>query len=64
MKKKLSPAQMGVLAALAPIVLVLLAALAMNVSASATAPVSDLAGTEYCYTSADGDWLICKLKED
>ena len=62
--KKLSPATWGALAAAAPIALVLLAALVMNVSAAATAPVSDLAGTEYCYTTEDGDWLICRLKED
>ena len=52
-----------VIAVSVPIAIVLLAALAMNVSAAATAPADNLTGTEYCYTSQDGDWLICRLSD-
>ena len=63
MIKKLSPVTWGVIAAAAPIAAVLLAALAMNVSAAAPVPAVDTAGTQYCYTSEDGDWLICRLED-
>ena len=63
MIKKLSPVTWGVIAAAAPIAVVLFAALAMNVSAAATAPADNLADTQYCYTSEDGDWLICRLED-
>lgn len=47
-------------AALATIVVV-------GLALAAPAMIADVqsapAGAEYCYTSEDGDWLICRLKE-
>ena len=42
----------------------ILSAAAWIASAPVDAPKSvALTETEYCYTSEDGDWLICRLKE-
>ena len=29
-----------------------------------TSVINRIPDTQYCYTSEDGDWLICRLKED
>ena len=43
---------------------VLTAVAAMSVPAPESVPsTASLPQTEYCYTTEDGDWLICRLEE-
>ena len=57
------PVVWGVTAFLAVVVIVLSAAIVTNASAPVSATSTSPEGTEYCYTSEDGNWLICRLED-
>ena len=50
-------------AAMGATVALLTAAAWIATPKTAVEPAAQLPKTEYCYTSEDGDWLICRLEE-
>ena len=55
-----------VVAALVPVALMSVIAWAVTdpKTVTVTTVVNKVPDMQYCYTSEDGDWLICRLKED